>query len=364
MFGGPETAARRFGTRVLVGSRLQGPCVPTAVLAEHGSLGFAVASEPIAPYSRRVSTPEELIVVANPRAGAGKATKLMPRLKRALESSGAAVDLRLTEGPRHATELVREALREGAEGIAVVGGDGTMNEAVNGFFDEGGEPLRPGAWLGPLPCGTGGDFRKTVGIPQTPEAMASRLLEASPRALDIGWLEFIDHDGNAATRAFLNITSFGVSGEVDRIVNDSPKWMGGRLAFFVGTLRGMARYRNQDVELRVDGGPPRVASVFNLAVSNGQFFGGGMHIAPKAEIDDGLFDIVGIERDGAMGLVGLGPALYNGRILEAEGVSFARGQKLEATPLGDVPVGLDVDGEAPGVLPATFTVRSGVVRLR
>lgn len=311
-----------------------------------------------------MSTPEELIVVANPRAGAGKAAKLLPRLQGALEAAGAVVDLRLTEGPGHATDLVRYALRNGAPGVAVVGGDGTMNEAINGYFDEGGAPIQPGAWIGPLPCGTGGDFRKTIDVPKSPEAMATRLLGAEPKPLDIGWLEFIGHDGAATCRAFLNITSFGVSGEVDRIVNESPKWMGGRLAFLVGTLRGMARYSNQDIELRIDDGEPRTASVFNLAVSNGQFFGGGMHIAPKAEVDDGLFDIVGIERNGALGLVSLGPALYNGRILEADGVTFARGRKLEATPLGEVPVGLDVDGEAPGVLPATFTVRSGVVRLR
>ena len=307
---------------------------------------------------------ENLVLIVNPRAGAGRAARRLPELIAALERHGARVDARSTQAPGHATELVREALQEGAPGVAVVGGDGTLSEALNGFFTRDGAPVSEGAWLGPLPCGTGGDFRKTVEIPNEVEAMAARLMSAAPRRFDVGWLEYADHEGRPAARAFLNVASFGLGGSVDRIVNESPKWMGGRLAFFLGTLRAMAGYRNRRVRVTVDDQPPREAGVLNLAVANGQFFGGGMHIAPEARVDDGLFDVVGIEREGLVGNLTLARHLYGGTLLGQPGVSFARGARVVAEPLGDVPVLLDVDGEAPGALPATFTLRPRAVRLR
>ena len=307
---------------------------------------------------------ETISVVVNPRAGAGIAARRLPRLVDALRRCGTRPEVHSTERAGHATELVRQLLRGGAAGVAVVGGDGTLNEAVNGFFDEKGHPVAPGAWLGPLPWGTGGDFRKTVGIPLEPEAMAQRLVRAEPRPIDVGWITFVDHRGQPAQRAFLNVASFGIGGLVDRLVNESPKWMGGRGAFLVGSLRAMTRYRNRLVRFRVDGEPAREARIINVAIANGRFFGGGMHIAPEAAIDDGLFDVVGLERQGLLDQLTLARPLYDGTLLQCEGVSFARGAKIVAEPLEGLPVELDVDGEAPGRLPATFEVRSGVVRLR
>lgn len=307
---------------------------------------------------------EEIPLVVNPRAGAGKASKRLPRLLRSLRAAGANPIVHHTRHPGHATELVRQLLSEGAAGVAVVGGDGTVNEAVNGFFDARGEPIAPGAWLGPLPCGTGGDFRKTARIPEAPEAMAERLVASTPKPIDVGWITFVDHDGRDAHRAFLNVASFGIGGLVDRLVNESPKWMGGRAAFFVGSIRALGQYRNRLVRFQVDGQDPREARVINVAIANGQYFGGGMHIAPEAELDDGLFDVVSLERQGIAEQLSLTKALYDGTLLRQSGVEFTRGTTIRAEPLEGLPVELDVDGEAPGRLPATFELRSGVLRLR
>lgn len=304
------------------------------------------------------------VLVLNPRAGAGRAARQRARLEKELHKRDVRFDVRLTERPGHATELVREALRAGAPGVAVVGGDGTLNEAINGFFTPDGDAIAPGAWVGPLPIGTGGDFRKSVNIPSKVEAMVERLVRAEPRPLDVGWMTYRTREGRAAQSAFVNIASFGLGGMVDRFVNDGPKWLGGRAAFLLGTLRAMRRYENQRVRLTVDDAPPRESRILNLAIANGQYFGGGMHIAPEASLDDGLFDVVAIERDGIFGQARLAPALYRGALLEREGVFFTRGARIQAQPLGDQPVELDVDGEAPGILPATFEMRAGVVRLR
>lgn len=308
---------------------------------------------------------QTFVVVVNPRAGAGAAKQKLPALQDALREAGAAFELVLTRHAGDATTQVRDALRRGVGGVAVVGGDGTLNEAVNGFFDADGAPVAPDAWLGPLPCGTGGDFRRTVGIPKEVAAMVTKMMWARPRPVDVGWLRFKDHEGADAHRAFMNIASFGMGGLVDTLVNEGPKWIGGRAAFLLGSFRAMARYTNRKVRITLDDGEPRETEILNMAVANGQYFGGGMHIAPEAKIDDGLFDVVGLENLGRVGATALTPHLYRGTILSREGVTFARAKKIVAEPADyRGPVLLDVDGEAPGALPATFEIRSGALRLR
>ena len=145
--------------------------------------------------------------MVNPRAGAGRAEKNLPRLQQALTEAGARFDVARTSRPAHATEIVRDALRRGMQGIAVVGGDGTLHEALNGFFDEDGEVIDRDAWLGPLSIGTGGDFRKTLGSPHVGmggngiEALVTKMLWSRPRRIDVGWLEHVGNDGAPSARA-------------------------------------------------------------------------------------------------------------------------------------------------------------------
>jgi diacylglycerol kinase (ATP) len=311
------------------------------------------------------STDRSFVLVVNPHAGAGRAGARLGVLSDSLRAQGARFEVARTARPGHATALVREALRDGAAGVAVVGGDGTLNEAVNGYFDDDRQPVAPGAWLAPLPCGTGGDFRRTLGIPRDPRAMAERLMATAPRPVDVGSLWYHEHGGREAHRFFINIASFGIGGLVDELVNDSPKWMGGTSAFLIGSLRATARYRPQRVRVQIDDGPARETTIVNLAVANGRFFGGGMHIAPRATIDDGLFDVIGLEDPGFLQQLRLAPHIYRGTLLGRPGVTFERGRRLVADPVTpDDKVRLDVDGEAPGILPATFELRQGALQLR
>lgn len=304
------------------------------------------------------------LVLVNPRAGAGRAAAKIEGIEAALRARGASFETARTTAPGHATELVHDALRRGLAGVAVVGGDGTLNEAVNGFFSEKGTSIAPEAWLGCLPCGTGGDFRRTVAIPRSRDAMVERLLAATPRPVDVGWIEFVDHAGANRRRAFLNIASFGLAGLVDTLVNESPKWMGGTPAFLLGTLRAMARYRNRRVRITIDDEAPREVEIVNVAIANGQFFGGGMRIAPRARLDDGFFDVVGIEGLRPFEQITLAPFLYGGSVIDRPGISFRPGRRIFAEPLEAEPVLLDVDGEAPGALPARFDIAEGALLLR
>lgn len=308
---------------------------------------------------------EPFVLVVNPRAGAGAAQRVLPALQRALEREGARFEVRLTEAPRDATRIVREVLKAGEHaGIAVVGGDGTLSEAVNGFFEEDGSAIAEDVWLSPLPCGTGGDFRKTIGRSKDIDTMARQLVGAEVRRVDVGWLSFVDDDGEPAQRAFINIASFGLGGIVDRKVNEGPKWMGGTAAFLLGTLRAMIGYRNQHVRVTVDDEAPYELAILNLAIANGRYFGGGMHIAPRATIDDGLFDIVGLKMSALESLTRT-HEIYRGTHLSRDDVWHTRARRVYAEPVkeGEI-VLLDIDGEAPGALPATFEVKAGALSLR
>lgn len=304
------------------------------------------------------------LAIINPASSGGRTNGRWPDLAARLASTIGPFESRFTSAPGDATQITRVALQSGFDRIIAVGGDGTMNEVVNGFFEDDGSPIAPDAWLGPLPCGTGGDFRRTLGIDKRTDRMVAHMLSKEPRRIDVGRISFVDDEGREDARMFINIASFGLAGIVDRKVNDAPKWMGGTPAFLFGTLRALVGYRNQGVRIRVDDEDANEMAILNLAVANGRYFGGGMHIAPRAEVDDGLFDIVALRASPLESLRGIAK-IYRGTHLDDENVFFTRAKKLVAEPLSaDDHVLLDIDGEAPGRLPATLTIRAGALALR
>jgi diacylglycerol kinase (ATP) len=303
-------------------------------------------------------------VLVNPKAGGGAAARKLGAIERALEAAGVSHDVAETEAPGDATRLTRAARDDGVDCIAVVGGDGTINEVSQGYLDADGGPLS-GPDLALIPAGTGGDFRRTFGLGNDVERAVERLCRSEPRALDLGVLELTSDKGERVTRAFINIASFGIGGLTDRIVNSSPKWMGGRAAFFLGTLRAMAAYRNAPVVVRVDGKVVLEGPVLNVAIANGRYFGGGMKIAPDADPSDGLFDVVALyDLTRAQG-IGLAYKIYQGTHLGSPGVRVARGSVIEADPAlpwGEVLI--DMDGETPGRLPLRARVAPGALKIR
>jgi diacylglycerol kinase (ATP) len=241
--------------------------------------------------------------------------------------------------------------------VIALGGDGTINEVIGGFFDEQGRGIAPEATFGLLPYGTGGDFRRTMNIPRKVDLAAQLIVGGHRRRIDLGRLTYVDAHGERRVRMFANIASFGVSGVVDRLVNESGKKLGGRLSFAIATARAAWSYKNQRVELVFDDEPAsRTELTINtVAVANGRYFGGGMKVAPDAEVDDGRFDVVAMGDFGFGDLLRSGRRLYQGSHLTMDKVSHRRATVVEATPLdpGAV-VELDVDGENLGRLPARF----------
>jgi YegS/Rv2252/BmrU family lipid kinase len=300
-------------------------------------------------------------LVVNPESAGGATGRRWPEiLAEVLKAVGDGAEHAFTERPMHAAALTAEALRQGFRRIVAVGGDGTLNEVVNGFFQTGGE-VPPDACLALVPRGTGGDFRRTFGLNGSLRETCARLC-GEVRPLDVGKVRFTRADGTAGERYFVNVASFGVSGQVDRAVNSGSKLLGGKVAFFMASIRTLAGWRDQRVRLRVDDGPEESLGITTVAVANGQYFGGGMKVAPDANPSDGQLDVTIWSGYHLRDFVLKSGSVYDGRHVRWAGTRTLRCRRLEAT--SDEEVLLDVDGEQPGRLPASFTVLPGALRLQ
>lgn len=308
-------------------------------------------------------------VVINPAASNGRAGRLWPRLQSALDAVlPAGWSHSTTAGAGGGTPVTREAIRAGARLIVSVGGDGTLNEVVNGLF-EGTTMLADDLHLGVIPVGTGGDYRRTFGIGKDPLAAVARLASGTSHPVDLGRLTCRDDQGRQVTHHFANIASFGASGVIVKKVNTTTKLFGGKVSFMLGTLRGLMDYDNELVRITVDDHEPVTASINTVAVAIGTCFGGGMQVAARAVPDDGLFDVVIITTEGVLRFIRDSGSIYAGTHLDSDEVQLLRGRQVEAMPVtaDGEPSGacvlLDMDGESPGRLPASFEILDQPVKL-
>lgn len=301
--------------------------------------------------------PARTLVILNPRSGGGSAERRFRSLEASLRSVLGACEVERTRGPRDAERLAREAVRAGVGRVVVAGGDGTLGETVSGLLEAGSV-----ADLGLVPLGTGRDFARSAGIPLDPERAVELLAVAKARPLDAGRVAFHDAQGRERRAGFLNVASFGVSGLVVELVNRAPKLLGARVSFLVGTLRALLRFRCRPVSLRLDGQAIFEGPCTLCAAANGGWFGGGMHVAPPARLDDGLLDVVVVRETSKPRLVAKLASIYGGSHLADASVAHFRGRVLEAeAEPGAVP--LELDGEPLGCLPARVELLPGALSL-
>ena len=305
------------------------------------------------------------LFVVNPRSAGGRTRSAWSKLEKIAARHVPDLETKFTEGPGHATALARDGLRAGAEMVVSVGGDGTNNEVVNGFFGRDGKPVSPGAVFGVVPRGTGCDFARGLGIAKDPEKAFRRLAGTASVPLDAGRIDYTDDEGERAVRHFVNIAGFGANGDVVNRVNRSGKKLGGFLTFLGATASSLLTYENPRVTFAFDGGPDETAVVNVLFVCNGRYCGGGMMAGPEAKTDDGLLDVTLVGDMSRREALLSGRYLYSGRILEHPKVRHFRVKSLTARPVDrDAAVLVEADGEQPGVLPATWTVLPGALRLK
>ena len=299
--------------------------------------------------------------VVNPKSANGATGKRWAELAASIARTLSDFGVEFTKEPLDAIRLTRQAIKSGYECIVAVGGDGTINEVVNGFFEDG-KVLNPEAALGVLPRGTGGDFRKTFDWDLDFDAAIRRLRTPDTRPFDVGRLDFKGHDGKMQTRYFANICSFGASGVVDQEVNKSSKVLGGTVSFMWGSLKALTKYTDQKVRLTLDEKPLEEVMVTTLSVANGKYFGGGMKVAPEADVSDGLFDVVLWSGYTLSDFVLKSSGIYSGKHVNWKGTRVMRAKKVVAQSDGEVLI--DCDGEQPGMLPCTMTILPHAIRLK
>ncbi len=306
--------------------------------------------------------PRTLLVV-NPKSQNGSLGRRWPELSKVVRRELGSFEEAFTKGPNDATELTRKALEDGVELVVAIGGDGTVNEVANGFFEDG-KAVAPTAAMALLPFGTGGDFRKSVNVPKDMAKSAAIVARGKTQSIDLGNLQYTTRDGKQGQRVFVNITSFGMSGEISDNVNRASKRLGGRMTFMIATLKVSMSYAGRRVRLVFDDEQDKAveSTIGTVAVANGRYFGGGMMVAPKAELSDGKFDVVAIEETGLAKSIQFSRHIYKGSHLNLDSVSSRRAKKLYAESVDGQEVLLDMDGEVPGALPATFTILPEALR--
>lgn len=309
------------------------------------------------------------LVIVNPESAGGATRDAWPGIASDLSSHFGAFSCAFTGKAGEGNELAAEAARKDTKLIIACGGDGTISEVANGILASGKD-----AELGIVPSGTGGDFRKTIGIPARSRDAARILRDGVTRKIDVGRVTFTTMDGEHDTRYFLGVASFGMSADVIERVKKgntewlpakASKWLSGRLFFGVSMLQTAMQSPATRVVVQLDDAHEKHLTVANLCIANARYFGGGMKIAPEAKLTDGKFDVITIGDLGALKILTNAPRLYLGAHMGMQEVGHALATKIVARPaVEDAEVSLEVDGELPGRLPATFQIVPLALRMR
>jgi len=292
--------------------------------------------------------------VVNPRSANGATGKNWTRIDEEIRRGlGAGYDVRFTDRQGHATLLTSEAIKDGYELVVAVGGDGTINEVVNGFFQKE-KPLNRKAAMAVMSIGTGSDFVRTLEFPTTPFEAAERIRSGKVWAVDLGKCSYVGLDGVQGSRFFINIAGFGQEGAVVDKVNRTTKAFGGQISFMWAILTTLLTYKNKLTRYRIDDGAEEEKVLTTFAVANGRFYAGGVKAAPNAQLDDGLFDIVAIGDMGFLEAVSSLGKFRNGTYLEIPKVSSWRGRTVVAS--SEETQLVEMEGEVVGRLPARFEI--------
>ena len=294
----------------------------------------------------------DLLLIVNPHSANGSTGRRWPAIEAKLRSLLPPFDVAFSERQGHATALAREAAgRYGC--IALVGGDGTVNEVANGLIADD-RPLRSDLALGVICRGTGSDFIRTLDIPRDLEGAAERLAMGNVREIDVGKIRFRSPDGSEAIRYFLNEADMGMGAVVCERVNRSSKRLGGRLSFLRATLITALSYRPHLVNLSLDGAAAEPTRLGTAWFANGQYSGGGIRMAPRARPDDGLLDVVCVGDMSHLQKVTFFPKLRSGAFIDLPQVTYRTARRIEAESAEPVPIA--TEGEAIGTVPATFEI--------
>jgi diacylglycerol kinase family enzyme len=285
-------------------------------------------------------------MVMNPGSRSGRGRRLWGGWERGLKSAGVDYACVRTERPGHAFELARGAA--GFDTVVAVGGDGTINEVLDGVMQSG----HPALAMGVLYAGTSPDFCRFHGIPVDPAAALEALLERGPEPVDVGRITYVLAGGGGRVAHFGCSCNIGMGAAIARRANSRRRWLGDALGTGTALVQTMAEGARVDVELELDGAPLSLGEVNNISVVKNPFLASGLKLNLDVRHDDGNLWMVGIHGRSRLGMLGLVPALYSGEASAAAGVTSrrCRSVKVRAREPGEV----EFDGDPRGFLPVSI----------
>lgn len=303
---------------------------------------------------------QEWHAIVNPASGGGRTRKVWPPLAEKLRASGFRLHQHETAGVGDATEIARRLVREGARDIVVVGGDGTLNEVINGVVADD-EVATADVVLSLIPCGTGKDFARSLGI-TSPEHALDVLANGVISALDIGSISY-QCANSSERRYFVNVADVGLGAETAAWMNRSSKRLGGFLGYLVAATRTIIVFSGKPARVLVDDVTVHDGQVGMVVLANGRYFAGGMRIAPNASLTDGLINVLILDDVPKYTLLGsLLPKVYRGKHLEHPAVHQYQGSHIEISSPESMP--FEVDGEQPGFTDIGVCMRPGALKMR
>jgi diacylglycerol kinase (ATP) len=284
-------------------------------------------------------------VILNPVAGSVKNADAIRERLQTLEPER----LLTCEKAGDAERFARDAAKTGAELIISAGGDGTLNEIVNGIADAGCRTA-----LGVVPLGTGNDFARTLGISSNIDAALEHILKGRTRAIDLVKV------ASDQVRYFANVSSGGFSGVVDEKLTPEMKQTWGPLAYLRSAAAAFSELRGYTTSVSLDDEPPLEMDLYNVVIANGRYVAGGIPIAPEADVSDGLLDVVLIPERGSADLAIVAAQIVLGKHLGSDAIIFRRAKKIAINSRPGM--WFNVDGELIGNEPAVFELLPKVLQ--
>ena len=306
------------------------------------------------------------LVIVNPKSAAGSTSSRWAEIASDLRAHFGAFQVAFTKKQGDGISLAKHGVETGRKFIIACGGDGTINEVANGILETG-----ENVELGVLPSGTGGDFRRTLGMSTSARESAKGLRTGETRTIDVGKVTFLNHQNKEVSRYFLNVASFGLSAAIiERVkTNTSLDWLPidavrGKASFALSALQEVLGLDYTTVRVKIDDQEESSLNTINFCVCNSRYFGGGMKIAPDAKLNDGFLDVINIGDIKTARILRKGYKLYTGTHLNLDEVKSTLAQRIEIKPINNEEIHIETDGELPGKLPAIFEVVPNALKVR
>jgi len=282
------------------------------------------------------------LVLVNPAAAGGRALRRLPAVTDELSRLGAAHRVVETTGMEHAREQAGVAVRAG-ETVAALGGDGFLRPLLDVLKDSD-------SALAIIPGGRGNDLARVLEIPSAPEDAARVAVQGADRLLDVAYVD---------DTPYVGIASFGFDSDANRIANDA-RWVRGNIVYLYAALRALAQWKPARFAVTVDGEKHELEG-YSVAVANSRAYGGGMFVAPQAELDDGLLDVVAVGHSSKLAALRGLPGVFRGKHLDDPAVRVFRGARIELA--AERPFEIYADGDPIGAVPASVRVEPRCLRV-